>query len=37
MATSQARALITTDGARRRGRTAPVKQAVDEAIDGLDT
>ena len=37
MATSQARALITTDGARRRGKTAPVKQAVDEAIDGLDT
>ena len=30
MATSQARALITTDGARRRGKTAPVKQAVDE-------
>ena len=37
MEVSQAKALITTDGARRRGRTAPVKQAVDEAIDGLDT
>ena len=37
MAISQARALITTDGARRRGKTAPVKQAVDEAIDDLDT
>ncbi len=37
MAISQAKALITTDGARRRGQTAPVKQAVDEAIDGLDT
>ena len=37
MEVSQAKALITTDGARRRGKTAPVKQAVDEAIDGLDT
>ncbi len=37
MATSQAKALITADGARRKGKTAPVKQAVDEAIDGLDT
>jgi acetyl-CoA synthetase len=27
---SQAKALITADGARRKGKTAPVKQAVDE-------
>jgi acetyl-CoA synthetase len=37
MEVSRAKVLITTDGARRRGKTAPVKQAVDEAIDGLDT
>ena len=37
METSQAKALITTDGARRRGKTAPIKQAVDEEIAGLDT
>jgi acetyl-CoA synthetase len=37
MEVSQAKALITADGARRRGKTAPVKRAVDEAIDGLDT
>jgi len=37
MEVSRAKALITTDGARRRGKTAPIKQAVDEAIDGLDT
>jgi len=36
MATSEAKALITTDGARRRGKTAPIKQAVDEEIAGLD-
>ena len=34
MEVSQATALITADGARRRGKTAPVKQAVDEAIAG---
>jgi acetyl-CoA synthetase len=37
METSQATALITTDGARRRGKTAPIKQAVDKEIDGLDS
>ncbi len=37
MEVSQAKALITADGARRRGKTAPVKQSVDEAVDGLDT
>jgi acetyl-CoA synthetase len=34
---SRAKALITADGARRRGRTAEVKQAVDEAMAGLGT
>ena len=37
MEVSQATALITADGARRRGQTAPVKQAVDQAIADLDT
>jgi acetyl-CoA synthetase len=37
MAVSKAKALITADGARRRGKTAPVKQVVDEAIADLDT
>jgi acetyl-CoA synthetase len=31
---SQAKALITVDGARRKGRTAPIKEAVDAA--GID-
>jgi acetyl-CoA synthetase len=35
--TSTAKALITTDGSRRKGKTVPVKQAVDEAIGALDT
>jgi len=34
---SRAKALITTDGARRRGQTAHVKEAVDEAIADLGT
>jgi acetyl-CoA synthetase len=33
---SQAKALITVDGARRKGKTAPIKQAVDEEMGGLD-
>ena len=37
MAVSSAKALITTDGARRRGKTAPIKEAVDEVISGLDS
>ena len=37
MEVSQAKALITADGARRRGKTAPVKQAVDEVISDLDS
>ena len=39
---SEARALITVDGARRKGKTAPIKQALDEVLDaeplpGLET
>jgi acetyl-CoA synthetase len=30
MEVSRAKALVTVDGARRKGRTAPIKQAVDE-------
>ncbi|MBV8953019.1 MAG: AMP-binding protein, partial [Solirubrobacterales bacterium] len=37
MEVSQAKALITADGARRKGKTAPMKQQVDEAMEGLDT
>ena len=37
MEVSQAKALITTDGARRRGKTAPIKQVVDEEIGDLGT
>ncbi len=32
---SQAKALITVDGARRKGRTAPIKEQVDEVIGDL--
>src|SRR5215207_9053853 len=34
---SEAKALVTADGARRKGRTAPVKAAVDEAGNGVET
>src|SRR5690242_17435567 len=34
---SQAKALITVDGARRKGKTAPIKQAVDKCMQGLDS
>ncbi|MBV9193111.1 MAG: acetate--CoA ligase [Solirubrobacterales bacterium] len=34
---SEAKALITVDGQRRKGKTAPVKAKVDEVISGLDT
>jgi acetyl-CoA synthetase len=37
MAFSEAKALITVDGARRKGKTAPIKSAVDEAMGGLET
>jgi acetyl-CoA synthetase len=33
---SEAKALITVDGARRKGKTAPIKQQVDEVMTGLD-
>jgi acetyl-CoA synthetase len=36
MAFSEAKALITVDGARRKGKTAPIKQQVDEVMAGLD-
>jgi acetyl-CoA synthetase len=32
---SEARALITTDAARRKGKVAPVKPAVDELLDDV--
>jgi acetyl-CoA synthetase len=32
---SHAKALITVDGARRKGRTAPIKAAVDDAMGDL--
>ncbi len=35
MSFSEAKALITVDGARRKGRTAAVKARVDEVIDGV--
>src|SRR5262249_13724794 len=34
---SEATALITVDGARRKGRTAPIKEAVDEHLHDLAT
>src|SRR5947209_7874300 len=34
---SEAKALITVDGARRKGRTAPVKARVDEVMGDLQT
>src|SRR5215203_784253 len=34
---SEAKLLITVDGARRKGRTAPIKRAVDEQIGALET
>jgi acetyl-CoA synthetase len=34
---SEAKALITADGARRKGKTAPVKQQVDEVMGDLDS
>ena len=33
---SDAKALITVDGARRKGKTAPIKQQVDEVMGGLE-
>ncbi|MGH2974793.1 MAG: acetate--CoA ligase [Solirubrobacterales bacterium] len=34
---SEAKALITVDGARRKGKTAPVKAQVDEVIGGVSS
>jgi acetyl-CoA synthetase len=34
---SEAKALITVDGARRKGKTAPIKAAVDDHLGDLDT
>ena len=34
---SSAKVLITVDGARRKGKTAPVKAAVDAVIGGLES
>jgi acetyl-CoA synthetase len=34
---SEAKALITVDGARRKGKTAPIKQAVDDVMGDLDS
>src|SRR5687767_14491330 len=37
---SDAKALITVDGARRKGKTAPIKQAVDDvmgSVESIDT
>jgi acetyl-CoA synthetase len=34
---SEAKALITVDGARRKGNTAPIKQQVDEVMGDLGT
>jgi acetyl-CoA synthetase len=37
MEVSEAKALITVDGARRKGKTAPIKQAVDEVGMPVET
>jgi acetyl-CoA synthetase len=37
MEVSKAKALVTVDGARRKGKTAPVKQQVDETLGDLDS
>ncbi len=34
---SEAKALITVDGARRKGKTAPIKDQVDKCMDGLES
>jgi acetyl-CoA synthetase len=37
MEVSEAKALVTVDGARRKGKTAPIKQNVDEEMSDLDS
>jgi acetyl-CoA synthetase len=34
---SEAKALVTVDGARRKGKTAPIKEQVDEQMGELDS
>src|SRR6185295_5813853 len=34
---SEAKALVTVDGARRKGKTAPIKEQVDEHMSDLDS
>jgi acetyl-CoA synthetase len=34
---SEAKALVTVDGARRKGKIAPIKDQVDEVMEDLDT
>jgi acetyl-CoA synthetase len=34
---SEAKALVTVDGARRKGKTAPIKEQVDQQMEGLET
>jgi acetyl-CoA synthetase len=34
---SEAKVLVTVDGARRKGKTAPIKAAVDEVMGDLDS
>ncbi len=34
---SEAKALVTVDGARRKGKTAPIKEQVDKVMADLDT
>ena len=34
---SEAKALITVDGARRKGKTAPIKQQVDEVLGDVES
>jgi acetyl-CoA synthetase len=34
---SEAKALVTVDGARRKGKTAPIKSQVDEQMDDLES
>src|SRR3954467_6107398 len=36
MEVSKAKALITVDGARRKGKTAPIKEQVDDCMGALD-
>src|SRR5919198_792088 len=37
MEVSEAKALVTVDGARRKGKTAPIKESVDEVMGDLES